>query len=361
MDNNMFEKEQASPPSYNYEPEEQTEQEVSPVLYKQRLKRSYGSASMLMVIHLVVLLIVTFIGTTAASAKLTAQIMAENSNIDPNTLREQVQSRASELDLSMVVYIGGTVAGIAALIFAYLSLRTFKITDSLKKWRKVEMLPLGIISIVGIQGVSIFVITLMTMITGKTGMPESAQNTLSFSNDIFRDAMMLLYVVILGPVLEELMFRGFILNALSPVDKKFAVIVSAALFSLMHGNFAQFFNTFFVGLLLGYIAVKAGSIIPTIIAHFFLNLNAMASELIFKESPAVMIYFGVCALVGIPLLIIFLRKNGRITDEDRCIEGYDAPVPKTSEYTAKILFSRPSFWVVALYYLGNAVYMMAIS
>ncbi|MFN2608930.1 MAG: type II CAAX prenyl endopeptidase Rce1 family protein [Acidimicrobiales bacterium] len=47
-------------------------------------------------------------------------------------------------------------------------------------------------------------------------------------------------LVLLGPLVEELVFRGFLAEALRPHGARFALVVSAAAFSVAHLRFAQF-------------------------------------------------------------------------------------------------------------------------
>lgn len=82
---------------------------------------------------------------------------------------------------------------------------------------------------------------------------------------------MFLYASILAPLSEELLFRGYILRKLQPFGKRFAVLCSAILFGLFHGNLLQTPYAFLMGLILGYMAVEY-SLIWSILLHMFNNL-----------------------------------------------------------------------------------------
>ena len=64
------------------------------------------------------------------------------------------------------------------------------------------------------------------------------------------------YASIAAPVVEEILFRGFIQRSLLPFGKKFAIFGSALLFGLFHGNLIQTPYAFLVGLVLGYTAAE---------------------------------------------------------------------------------------------------------
>lgn len=85
------------------------------------------------------------------------------------------------------------------------------------------------------------------------------------------------YIVIgmVAPVAEEIVFRGAILRSLLKIfDKRMhwvAIFVSALLFGIVHGNLAQGLNATIIGLLLGWMYYRTGSIVPGIIFHWANN------------------------------------------------------------------------------------------
>ena len=108
-------------------------------------------------------------------------------------------------------------------------------------------------------------------------------------NDFFRDMIremmremasdqglwMFIALVIAAPVLEELIFRGIMLDGLlriySPTK---AVIVSSLLFGLIHLNPAQFVGGALVGCFMGWVYVHTRSVMATILIHASFNLTA---------------------------------------------------------------------------------------
>ena len=82
---------------------------------------------------------------------------------------------------------------------------------------------------------------------------------------------MLLYAGVLAPVFEELIFRGFAMQTMKPFGKKFAIIGSAILFGLFHGNLFQSPYALLVGLVFGYAAMEY-SIGWAMLLHMINNL-----------------------------------------------------------------------------------------
>ena len=86
---------------------------------------------------------------------------------------------------------------------------------------------------------------------------------------------MFIALVIAAPVLEELIFRGIMLDGLlriySPTK---AVMVSSLLFGLIHLNPAQFVGGALVGCFMGWVYVHTRSVMATILIHASFNLTA---------------------------------------------------------------------------------------
>ena len=79
---------------------------------------------------------------------------------------------------------------------------------------------------------------------------------------------------VLPAVVEELVFRGWFISALQPAGERCALIASALLFGLAHGNLTQMPFAFMLGLLFGWLFLRTGRLWPSMLVHF-LN-NAMA-------------------------------------------------------------------------------------
>ena len=82
---------------------------------------------------------------------------------------------------------------------------------------------------------------------------------------------MFLYVGLLAPVWEEILFRGYVMRTLKPYGKRFAIFASAFLFGIYHGNVVQSPYAFAVGLVLGYVAMEY-SMLWAMVLHMINNL-----------------------------------------------------------------------------------------
>ena len=85
--------------------------------------------------------------------------------------------------------------------------------------------------------------------------------------------LMILVVRIIGPICEELMFRGIVFHRLKDwVKPQAAIVISALLFGIYHGNVVQFFYATCMGVMLAIIYDKTGTLWISIVAHIAANL-----------------------------------------------------------------------------------------
>lgn len=81
----------------------------------------------------------------------------------------------------------------------------------------------------------------------------------------------ILFLVILAPILEEVIFRKILIDRTRCYGEKTAIFFSALAFGLFHGNFNQIFYAFGLGLVFGTIYEKTGRLSYTISIHMAVN------------------------------------------------------------------------------------------
>ena len=163
------------------------------------------------------------------------------------------------------------------------------------------------IGIVG-QFASILLLTFLDLIRFPLYLPELSADW----SDPLGSVMFLSYACVLGPVLEELIFRGVILKLLQRHGVSFAVIFSAFLFTLFHQNVAQIFLPFLLGVMLALITVRSGSILPAVLAHILNNSLAMALDALLPADNMLFYWLGylIYAVVMLGLGAIYLILYG---------------------------------------------------
>ncbi len=177
-------------------------------------------------------------------------------------------------------------------------------------------------------------------------------NSIDFSYNVDSPLSILLYfvtVALVPALVEEFAFRGIILGTLRKYSDTLAIVVSAGLFGLMHGNFVQIPFAFCVGLVLGFVVVKTNSLLPSILIHFFNNALSVFFDILYTNkvmNENVIDYLdcfvtAVIALFAIFFFVKLIRKNKEILT----IEKKDEEMP--FKETVKTVCSSPCMIVFA--------------
>ena len=124
------------------------------------------------------------------------------------------------------------------------------------------------------------------------------------------DLGLILYTCIYSPLLEEVLFRGIILNSfIKKYSSSIALIFSSLVFAIAHLNFIQGINAFFLALILGYIYLKTKSLYLCIALHFFNNILAsIMPSFIFSSLSESLFYILVNLLAGILFMYFAYKK-----------------------------------------------------
>ena len=133
----------------------------------------------------------------------------------------------------------------------------------------------------------------------------------------------LLIIALLPAVVEEFIFRGLIFNGYKRRNPFMAILLSAALFGLIHMNINQFSYAFAIGVIFGFMVYATGSLLPSILSHFIINgtsvvishLSAnsatepVATEVKIGIADYIYVYvaLGVIAIIGL-LIAYFVYK-----------------------------------------------------
>ncbi|MGL4741009.1 MAG: lysostaphin resistance A-like protein [Sarcina sp.] len=128
---------------------------------------------------------------------------------------------------------------------------------------------------------------------------------------------------IYAPLIEELMYRGIILNSLiKKYPEKVALILTSSLFGIMHFNFYQTLNAFLVGLMIGYLYIKTKSLYLCIVIHFFNNFIALyLPSFIYDSMLTQLVYSVINLIIGFILFtsglkVMRLKKREKLFTTD---------------------------------------------
>lgn len=117
---------------------------------------------------------------------------------------------------------------------------------------------------------------------------------------------------------EEFAIRGTVMQPLRKYGDKFAIVMSALVFGLMHGNMVQIPFAFLAGLAIGYAVTVTGSMWVGVAIHFFNNFISVLMQVAVDNLPDKLeniVLLGLLALVfttGIACLVLYLKNYARV-------------------------------------------------
>lgn len=121
-------------------------------------------------------------------------------------------------------------------------------------------------------------------------------------------------VAVLGPILEELLFRGAITKVLLKKYKPVtAIVISGLIFGIFHMNPAQIVGATLIGFILGWMYYRTRSLLPCILIHILNNSLSVFLSFKYPEVEYTSELIGkpvylVCLVLAVLLLILSLRK-----------------------------------------------------
>lgn len=104
------------------------------------------------------------------------------------------------------------------------------------------------------------------------GVITQAETIFDILSEIDSLAIFAITTMFIAPIFEEIFFRGFLFKGFrQKYGWKIALILSALIFSLFHGQVATLIPTFLLGSLFSYMVQRTESIFPSMILHFLVN------------------------------------------------------------------------------------------
>lgn len=123
----------------------------------------------------------------------------------------------------------------------------------------ITMMTIGNLVATGLVGI-------VEVITGK-----SATNNLAEIIGMTDPFVNFIFVVLIGPLLEEVVFRKIIIDRTVRFGERNAMILSGVMFGLFHMNLYQFFYATALGMIFAYVYIRSGKLLYTYILHAAIN------------------------------------------------------------------------------------------
>ena len=301
---------------------------------KAEMKKDFSRIGMVMLIGAIIITVLQVVGTTIVAV------------IDPAlTENYDVVLAATMLPVFIIGY-PVVIAMLGRKGTGTLDKHTMSVKDMILAF----MMCYGLL-IIG-NGIGIAITTVIGLAKG--GEVTNPLFSVVQSGNVWLNA---LYTVILAPIFEEIIFRKCICGKLIKYGQGVAIVTSALIFGLFHGNLSQFFYAFFLGLFLAFIYAKTGNIKYSIILHMMVNaMGTVVSVLVMQnldlETSAGMIGMGIysiciygIAIAGIVMMIV--KRKSLLT-----VEPGEVIIEKNERFSTimgnagMILYTV--FWVVVM-------------
>jgi sodium transport system permease protein len=186
-----------------------------------------------------------------------------------------------EVERSFAAFAVLTIVTQFALIATPVLLMTIMLTRSPRKTLLLGMPPAAAIPAAVLLAVALHPAVMFFAEVVKTLYPMNPDVVRQFENALRpleqapNIGWVLVLIALLPAICEELAFRGFILSGLRHSGHKWgAIAIASVFFGILHGMFQQSLVACAMGMVLGYLAVQTGSLLPAVLFHF--TNNAMS-------------------------------------------------------------------------------------
>ena len=148
----------------------------------------------------------------------------------------------------------------------------------------------GILAYIACVPIFLVVIFIVFILVKLTGYVPQKQHVVEMFLKEENPAFLLyssIFASILGPIIEELFFRGFVYNAVKKIGGIFtATVIVSAIFAALHTNVVGFLPIMVLGIVLTYMYEKTGSLVSSITVHIVHNVTMVSLVFLVKELKA---------------------------------------------------------------------------
>lgn len=164
-----------------------------------------------------------------------------------------------------------------------------------------------VITTVGLYFLALLISEVIGFISPATMEAYNEMMDMAFGDNIMA---MVLAAVLLAPISEECVMRGLILKNLQNYFSVPAVIIiQAILFGIFHMNWVQGIYVLPVGAVLGFVAVKSKSVLPSIVMHMLYNSMSLVVGLLPAVCQTAWFYVIAVAVCTAAVWLIWKRMD----------------------------------------------------
>ena len=192
-----------------------------------------------------------------------------------------------------------------------------------------------------------------------------------------------IFVVLIGPIFEELAFRKILIDRLGQYSKRYAIVLSGFMFGLFHTNIYQLFYAWIIGMMFAYVYTISGKIKYTMILHGLFNfvhgfipvvlikhidfdkineISSMSASGKIDQSKVLEVYtnpaFVILLIYILVLFAIFIAGIVLLALHLRDLKVDDSMSPVTKENHRSIVYGNPGIIIYIVVVLGYTIFEM---
>ena len=170
----------------------------------------------------------------------------------------------------------------------------------------------------------------------------------------------LLSTAVIPAFVEEFCIRGVVMQPLRKYGDTFALVVSAMVFGILHGNMIQIPFAFVAGLAIGYAVIRTGTMWTGVFIHFLNNAMAVGMAAIDENCSekicdmATVIWVGILFVAGIIFTAMLLKKN---SNPFYCFAKNKACRLTAGEKATAFLFTVPTLAALIILCIETAMFI----
>lgn len=250
------------------------------------------------------------LGSQMVVAVLVLSVASVYMGIGDMDMEGSIEERMAELMPQMIDLVMGIVLPLSFLLAVFILLRRRKLHPTALQWRSsfFKLLPIGLLMLFGFNYI---VGELMTYLPNYEQMLADYKTMFEGINMQY----LLIGGVFVGPICEEIIFRGIIQEGfIHTYDGPRALLYSAIIFGVIHLMPLQVINAFLAGILLGWIYWKTRSLWIVMILHILNNYVAFQSTELDANFMKEMVGNDVLYALTFPLVALLMYGGYRLFD-----------------------------------------------
>lgn len=203
----------------------------------------------------------------------------------------------------------------------------------------------------------------------------------------FRYVVGVIVMAILPAFTEEILFRGIMQRGLmQKFNPHIAIVLTATMFTLVHGSLQQTVFQFILGVVFGYATYYGGNLIYSMIMHFVNNFVVVTVSFAYTINninvnaptvyntvwdyvlPVVLLVVAAAVIVGLMFLMLNINKNKSLenlnatepvkTKQNQALENDESEQPQKIK-NQNNLSSHERLWLISGFVLGTVIWIVS--